>query len=147
MEERESTFNDGLQLEEVFNHAAIGIARVGIDGGWLGMNSKLCQIVGYSMDELHQLTFHDIAHPDDLEPDLSLVNQMITESIHSYRLEKRYFHKNGSIIWANLTVSLVKDTDSNPAYFIVVVEDITDRRNTRVELQKEKQFISRTLSS
>jgi diguanylate cyclase (GGDEF)-like protein/PAS domain S-box-containing protein len=136
-----------MQLEEVFNHAAIGIARVGIDGACLSVNSKLCQIVGYSTDELHQLTLHDITHPDDREPELLLVNQMIAGASNEYRLEKRYFHKNGSIIWINTTVSLVKDARNSPAYFITVVEDITDRKNVQFKWQKEKRFIEQTVNS
>jgi diguanylate cyclase (GGDEF)-like protein/PAS domain S-box-containing protein len=136
-----------MQLEEVFNHAAIGIACVGIDGACLSVNSKLCQIVGYSTDELHQLTLHDITHPDDREPELLLVNQMIAGASNEYRLEKRYFHKNGSIIWINTTVSLVKGARNSPAYFITVVEDITDRKNVQFKWQKEMRFFERAVNS
>jgi diguanylate cyclase (GGDEF)-like protein/PAS domain S-box-containing protein len=111
------------------------------------VNSKLCQIVGYSTDELHQLTLHDITHPDDREPELLLVNQMIAGASNEYRLEKRYFHKNGSIIWINTTVSLVKGARNSPAYFITVVEDITDRKNVQFKWQKEMRFFERAVNS
>jgi len=140
-------FNDYQQLEDIFNHAAIGIARVGLDGSWLSVNQKICSILGYSQKSLRQLTFQDITHPDDLEIDLHLVNEVIAGKRESYRLEKRYFHKSGNIIWANLTVSLVKNEAGKPSYFIAVIEDITNRKKIQLELRKEKRFIDRTINS
>jgi two-component system sensor histidine kinase/response regulator len=72
---------------------------------------------------------------------------MIAGATCKYRLQKHYFHKNGSIIWVNTTVSLVKDANNNPAYFIAIVEDITDWKNTQIELKKEKRFIEQTVNS
>ena len=105
-------------LEELnratFEQAAVGIAHVGIDGRWLRVNDKLCAIVGYPREELLQLTFQDITHPDDLEADLDYVRQVLSGEIKTYSMEKRYFRKDGSLVWVNLTVSLVRTAAANP---------------------------------
>lgn len=136
-----------MHQEDVFKHAAIGIAKLGLDGGWLSVNSKFSLILGYSMYELHQFTFQDITHPDYLEADLVLFNQLIAGEIEEYQLEKRYFHKNSNIIWINTIISLVKDLNKKPCYFIVVIEDISDRKCSLTELKNAKRFIDRTVNS
>ena len=84
----------------------------------LEVNDALCQIVGYSESELPALTFQAITHPDDLEADLEFVRQLLAGEIRTYQMEKRYFHKNGQIVWALLTVSLVRSSSGEPSYFI-----------------------------
>ncbi len=111
-----------------FEQAAVGIAHVGIDGRWLRVNDKLCAIVGYSREELLRCTFQDITHPDDLEIDLDYVHQVLSGEIKTYSMEKRYIRKDRSLVWINLTVSLVRSARGDPRHFISVVEDITDRR-------------------
>jgi len=147
MKEFESTLNETIQLEEILNHAPIGIAKVSLDGVWISINTKLCQILGYSAEELHQLTFQEITHPNDLEPDLALVRQAIEGSIDSYRIEKRFIHKSGHLIWVNSIISLVKKTNNRPSYFVVVVEDISGRKTTQTELKIENNFINLAIHS
>jgi PAS domain S-box-containing protein len=118
-----------------FDQAAVGIAHVGIDGRWLRVNDKLCAIVGYPREELLHLTFQDITHPDDLEADLGYAGQVLSGEIKTYSMEKRYFRKDGSLVWINLTVSLVRGADGEPRNFISVVEDITDRKRAEDELR------------
>ena len=102
-----------------FEQAAVGIAHVGIDGRWLRVNDKLCDIVGYPREELLQLTFQDITHPDDLETDLEYVRQVLSGKIKTYSMEKRYFRKDRSVVWVNLTVSLVRGADGRtPAFHL-----------------------------
>jgi PAS domain S-box-containing protein len=129
------------QFRATFDQAAIGCAHVSIDGHWLRMNQKICEIVGYSREELLQKTFQDITYPEDLEGDLALVNQLLSGSIPYYSLEKRYIRGDGSIIWTRITVSLrrlapnLKNPLGEPIYFIAMVEDIGDRK--QLELQNE----------
>lgn len=110
----------------IFDLAAIGIARLNLDGTWLECNPKLCDIVGYSSDELMQLTFQDITHPDDLSEDLENVQQLLNGQCQEYSMVKRYFHKQGHIIWINLTVSLCRDQNNTPLYFVSFIQDITE---------------------
>lgn len=121
-----------------FDQAAVGIAHVGTDGRWLRVNDKLCAIVGYSREELLQLTFQDITHPDDLEVDLGYMRQVLSGRIETYSIEKRYVRKDRSLVWINLTVSLVRTAAGEPRHFISVVEDITDRKRAEEALRRSE---------
>lgn len=123
----------------MFEQAAVGIAHVSTEGGWLLVNQRLCDIVGYTRDELLGLTFQDITHLDDLQTDLTYVQQLLTDEIKTYSMEKRYIRKDRSIVWINLTVSLVRETSGEPKYFISVVEDITERKRTEENLRQSEE--------
>ena len=121
------------RFRATFEHAAIGSAQVGIDGRWLRVNRRLAEIVGYEPEELLQTTFQAITPPDDLEEDLAQVRRLLANEVQTYTLEKRYLRKDGSEVWVNLTVSLVRDASGEPAYFIAAVEDISKRKKTEEE--------------
>jgi diguanylate cyclase (GGDEF)-like protein/PAS domain S-box-containing protein len=116
------------QFKSAFEHSAIGMALVGRDGRFLRVNSALCKIVGYSEDQFLRRTFQDITHPDDLQSDLDQLHKLLAGEIPSYAMEKRYFHRDGSVVLVNLSVSLVRDKFGNPKHFISQIEDITERR-------------------
>lgn len=124
-----------IRFRATFEQAAVGIAHVGLDGKWLRVNQKLCEIVGYSKEELETLTFQDITFAADVNDDIELVQQLILGKRTTYTLEKRYVHKSGQLVWINLTVSMVKKLDGQPDYFIAVVEDIQGRINAQLELR------------
>ena len=121
------------RFRATFDHAAIGAAQVGVDGRWLRVNRRLGEIVGYEPDELLTVSFQDITHPDDLEGDLAQVSRLLADELQTYTMEKRYVRKDGSDVWVNLTVSLVRASSGEPAYFIAVVEDINERKKTEEE--------------
>jgi PAS domain S-box-containing protein len=123
------------RFRNAFDFAAIGMALVAPDGRFLRVNTSLCDMVGYSATELLASDFQSITHPDDLEENLGLVPQMLENSIPYYHLEKRYLHKEGRIIWALLTVSLLRGRHGEPLYFISQIEDITERKNAERALQ------------
>lgn len=122
LQEREEVFRS------TFDYAAIGMALVSLTGEWIRVNSSVCEIVGYTEDELLLLTFQDITHPDDLESDLDKVNQLLEGKIQSYYMEKRYFHKLGHVVWVLLSVSLVRDRDGKALYFVSQIQNINDRK-------------------
>ncbi|TLY28519.1 MAG: PAS domain S-box protein [Nitrospirae bacterium] len=126
------------RFRSAFGSAAIGMALVAPDGRWLQVNRSLCEIVGYSEQELLGANFQAITHPDDLEVDLEYVRQMLAGEIQTYKMEKRYFHKLGQIIWVLLSVSLVRDAQENPMYFISQNQDITERKLAEGALQKSE---------
>ena len=139
--------NDQLRQSEArfrntFEQAAVGIAHVATDGKWLKVNQKLCQIVGYTLEELSQKTFQDITHPEDLNSDLKYIDRILAGEIATYSMEKRYIHQNKSYIWINLTVSLVKKSNGEPDYFICVIENISDRKILELALQKSLKRLS-----
>lgn len=128
---------DDVLFSSAFHFAAIGMAIVALDGSWLKVNKALCNIIGYSQEELMSKTFQDITHPDDLDEDLRLVNQLIIGDIEAYQLEKRYFHKQGHIVHILLSVSLVKNKDGSPRFFISQIQDITRQKILELELENK----------
>jgi PAS domain S-box-containing protein len=111
------------QFREAFEHAAIGMALVGLDGRWLKVNPALVRLLGYSEEEFLERSFQDLTHPDDLNADLEQVQAMLAGTISTYRMDKRYFHRDGSIVHASLSVSLARDDDGQPRHFVSQVED------------------------
>lgn len=124
------------RFRTIFEQTAIGIALVGPDGRWLNVNKKLCDFLGYTETELLAKTFQDITHPDDLTADTEHVQRMLNLEIDSYAMDKRYIRKDGKVVWATLTVSLVWATDGRPDYFISAIEDISDRK--AIELARQQ---------
>jgi PAS domain S-box-containing protein len=130
------------RFRATFDQAAIGIAHVGTDGRWLRVNRKLCDIVGYTREELRSRTFQEITHPDDLETDVANVRRILAGEIRTYSLEKRYVRKDGSFVWANLTVSLVREPAGGPRYFISAVEEITERKRLEEALRQRAEALA-----
>jgi len=126
------------RFSSAFRDAAIGMALVGTDGQWLQVNPALCALVGYTEQELLATTFQAITHPDDLDTDLAFVRQMLAGEISTYHMEKRYFHKQGRIVWILLTVSLVRDPVGQPLYFIGQIQDITERKQVQEKLRESE---------
>src|SRR5213078_2005432 len=106
-----------------FDHAAIGMALVVPDGRFLQVNESLCCIVGYERPALLAKSFQDITHPDDLDADLASVEQVLAGEIDSYDMEKRYFHADGHAVWILLSVSLIRDEQEQPLYFVSQIQD------------------------
>src|SRR6266545_3235877 len=116
------------RFRAIFENAAVGIARVAPDGRWMEVNQRLCDIVGYDREELMTKTFADITHPDDLEQDLGALRRMLAGEVETYLREKRYYRKDGSVVWVSLTTSLVRKADGAPDYFVSFIEDISARK-------------------
>jgi len=121
----EQALRDSEELDRTtFELAAVGVANVSPDGRFLRVNDKLCEITGYSKDELLKMTFHDITYPDDLADDVAQGEKVKSGALDTYVLEKRYIRKDGSILWASLSVSGARDATAKLKHFISVVEDI-----------------------
>lgn len=125
-----------------FENAAVGMAIISPRGQWLKVNQKICEIVGYSEKELLKLTFQDITHPDDLHTDQDLLNEVIEGKRSHYEMEKRYFHKEGHLVYIILAVSAVKDTEGKILYFISQIIDISKRKKQEEELIYQKNLLS-----
>ncbi len=126
-----------------FEHAPIGIALVAPDGRWIHVNRAICKLFGYSATELRQRDFQQLSHPDDLEADLALLNEALEGKRTIYDCEKRYFHRDGHVIWARLNVTLLRDTDGTPLHFVSHIEDITERKELEERLQAKENSIRR----
>jgi PAS domain S-box-containing protein len=131
----------GDEFHSAFEFAAIGMALVSPEGNFLRVNNALTRIVGYSSDELLKMDFQKITHPSDLEVDLVFLNEMLDGKRNNYQMEKRYAHKDGGTIWALLSVSLIRNADHTPKYFISQIQDITDAKNSaRALIEREEQL-------
>ena len=126
------------QFRSTFELAAVGIAHIAPDGHWLRLNRKACEILGYPQEELLKLTFRDVTHPADLATDLAFREKLLAGLLPQYSMEKRYVRKNGSIVWVNLTVSSVRDSEDKVKYLIAVAEDINKRREWQDALKRSE---------
>lgn len=115
-------------FEAAFHASPHGVAIVGLDGRFLHVNQKLAEIVGYPAEELVGLTFQEITHPDDLDDDLAQVDALLLGEIDTYELEKRYYTREGHLIWVLLAVAIVRDEDGSPRHFISQIQDISARK-------------------
>ncbi len=114
------------------DEAPIGMAIVALDGRFMRVNRALCEIVGYAPDELTGLTFQAITHPEDLDGDLALLEQLVAGETARYQVDKRYVRKDGAVVDIALSVSVLRGVDGKPVHFISQIEDVTARK--RAEL-------------
>ncbi len=118
------------------DEAPIGMALTGLDGRFFRVNRALCRFVGYSPAELMGVTFLDITHPDDVDEDLGIARQLAGGEIARAQFRKRYVRKDGRVVRAAVSVSLVRGRDERPKHFIAQVEDITEHE--RAEREREE---------
>ncbi len=125
------------RFRTTLENSPIGIGIEGLHGEFLQINKAFCDIVGYSKDELSHLTANALTHAEDLSTDTECRQQLLSGQTRTVRLEKRYVHKKGHLVWVQLTASLERHADRTPKHFIVQVEDITERKNLELQLVKE----------
>jgi two-component system cell cycle sensor histidine kinase/response regulator CckA len=126
------------KFRSIFEQAAMGVARMGLDGAWLEVNQKLCAIVGYPQHVLLSKGFQDLIHPEELPMEQAAICQLVNNEISTYTKEKRYYNGTGTIVWVKVTMNLVRDIYNDPDFFISIIEDITSQKT------KEAKQISLT---
>jgi diguanylate cyclase (GGDEF)-like protein/PAS domain S-box-containing protein len=135
LRESEKRFADTVEL------AAIGIAHVDEGGQLTQVNRSLCELLGYRRDELLGMTVRQISHPDDLHVTDGVRAQLRGGQIESFQAEKRYLRKDGRVVWVNLTISLLRDTQGRPMHDIAIIQDISDRKAAEIRLSlAEERF-------
>ena len=120
-----------------FDHAAIGMAVVSMDGSWLQVNEALCKLLGYSEQELRATSFQRLTHPDDLRQVQAQIERMLDGYIQSHEQEKRYVHEEGHTVWVQWHVSLLKDSESGTKRLFFQVQDISDRKKAEEKLTQD----------
>jgi len=133
------------RFRATFEQAAVGMAELDLDGHWLRVNQKLCDIVGYDREELLGRTWQEISHGPDLEEDLALVRRLVAGEIGSFSFEKRYRRKDGSLVWVQVTPTVVQPPEG-PAYFVTVIEDISGRKQADRARQRAQAAMRRQAS-
>ncbi len=128
-------------LLATFEQAAVGIAHVDADGKWIKANRKLLTMVGYSFEELQQMTFADITYEADVEKNLTQYRKILNREITQYTMEKRYIRKDGTLLWVNISVSGIWKEDGKLNFIMAVIEDISERKRTEAALiESEERF-------
>jgi PAS domain S-box-containing protein len=143
---------EALQLSEerfrkAFDHTVVGMCLVSPEGKYFKVNASLCNFLGYTEAELLDLRFQEITHPDDVATNLKFAKQILAGEINSYNIEKRYFTKQGQLVWGLLSVSLVRDVYEQPLYFVSQIQDITDRKQAELALQSSEIRFRRVFDS
>jgi len=141
---------DARQLREseerfrgAFEHSGIGMALVGLDGRWLRSNPETRRILGYTEEELQASRFQDVTHPEDLAADLRDYERALRGEIDHFEMEKRYIHKDGHIVPAFLSVSIVRDENRRPLYFVSQLQDMTERQKAHLEIERLRIELAR----
>lgn len=116
------------RFHATFVHAPVGIAHVGLAGQFLMVNPRFAEITGYTSDTLMRTGFQNITHPEDLDKDVALLARLHAGELQRYTMEKRYRRADGSFVWINLTVAMVRDDDGEPDFYVAVIEDMSEMR-------------------
>ena len=124
------------RFRKTLEHAPVGIGVASVDGRFVVVNRSLCELLGYSREELLQMTLFDITHPDDKKITRENVKKLLDGDINSYQLEKLYLCKDGQPVWVQVTASLLRDGTGAPLNFIGQVEDITERKRSQDEIRQ-----------
>ncbi len=122
--------------QETFENAAIGLAHLSLDGKWVRVNRKLCDITGYDRQELLALSFQGITHPEDQLQDAMHLAQLVSRRTRSYDIEKRYIRKSGDVVWVRVQVSVVFDPEGVAQFGIAVVQDISEKKQASLLIER-----------
>ena len=128
------------QFRSVFEQAGVAVGIIdSLSGRVVRINGKYEELIGYSNAEITEKTWMDITHPDDLQTDLANMDDLTEGVVEHFTIEKRLIHRNGSVIWINLTVSPLWDDGDNFRQHIVIIEDITARKQANVDIEVRTQ--------
>ncbi|MBF0318321.1 MAG: transporter substrate-binding domain-containing protein [Nitrospirae bacterium] len=123
------------RFRTAFEFSTVGVAITSPEKGWIDVNDEACRMLGYSKEELKSMTWAEITHTDDIEPDVTQFNRVLAGEINGYNLEKRFICKNGTIIYTTLLLNCRRSADGSVNYFIAILEDITERKRMEEELK------------
>src|SRR3989338_1163289 len=123
-----------------FISSSIGMAIVSLDGRWIEVNHSLCEIVGYSEQELFKKAVREITRPDDIDLDADAMQQLLSGLIPNYHIEKRYIHRKGHEVWVSISISLVRGEKETPDHFVYQVQDIGERKRYEEMLRQAKEY-------
>ena len=135
-----------FRFSKLWENGPFGLMIVSKEFQYKNVNPEFCKILGYSEEELLQLTFKEISHPDDLAKDLPNIRKLINKEVPLYKTEKRYIRKGGQVIWGALTVFPNYDNEGNFLYNLGIVEDITRRKLAEEDLKNSKRLLAESES-
>lgn len=135
-----------MKFKNVFDHSIVGKSLTTLNGE-LNTNIAFEEILGYSKEELQNVLWKDITFQEDIQHNADLLKKVISGELNSGRLEKRFIHKNGSLVWVDLSTTLLRDNNNNPLFYITEIIDITDRKNTQFALQESNERLNLILEN
>jgi PAS domain S-box-containing protein len=127
------------QLHRAIEQIGIGIGLISLEGRWLRVNRAFAELLGESPDDLVGLPAESRTHPDDVASDREATRILLAGEGGSYTMEKRYVTSSGQVVWALVNVSLVTESENQPAHFITAVQDITERKQTEAALEEREE--------
>lgn len=130
------------KFKKAFHNSAVGMAIVALEGKWIDVNPALCEMLGYSKAEFSDFTFIDITHPEDLAEDLNYVSRILSGEIETYTIEKRYFRKDGDVVWILLTVSVMVTENDGQKTAIAQMVDITQTKALITQLEAKNSQLN-----
>jgi diguanylate cyclase (GGDEF)-like protein/PAS domain S-box-containing protein len=148
VEERTSALAQSEErFRATFEGAPVGVAMVSLSGHFLNVNQGYCDLVGYSRDELLTMTIKQVSQLNYQSADRDIIRQVLSGKISELAVEKQYVRKTGELIWGNLSLKLIRQADSSPAYFVAVVENIERRKQAEAHMAKSLSLLNATLDS
>jgi PAS domain S-box-containing protein len=136
-----------IRLRRYFDQGLFGMAITSEEKKWIEINDALCEMFGYSREELLEMTWAEITYPEDLDANLLFFNQMATGEIDSYALDKRFLRKDGSILWAELSANAIRKDDGSVDYLITLINDVTERKEAESALKASHERMLTLLNS
>ncbi len=127
------------QLRRNFDHAALGMAVIGMDGRYLQVNPALCRMLGYSAEELLTVRMQEITHPDEKEGTVQALASVVNGALPSYHVEKRYVHRDGHTVWAEVHSTAVHDAEGRPLHLVNQTQDISRRKQAEEALRAAEE--------
>jgi PAS domain S-box-containing protein len=129
------------RFRKIFESGPLGIAVLNTSANFVRVNEALCQMTGFSEEEMLQLSCNDLTHPDYQQKSAKLAEGLIAGKYSSFKLEKRYLKKNGLVFWVNMTLTAIRNPEGEPLYIIGMYENITDRKLVEEELQNHRDHL------
>ena len=134
----EELMKNEARFRSYFESAIAGIAITSPSKGWLEVNDYLCEMLGYTKDEIFRYTWAELTHPEDLNIDIENFNKVMIGETDAYSIEKRFIRKDGQVVWTNMSVHCVRNTDGNVEYFVALLLDISENKKFEDELIRSK---------
>jgi len=127
------------QFKDYFDSALVGFAITSLEKGWIYANNSICDILGYSLEELKEKSWIELTYPDDLDADIAEFDKLVARKIDGYTMDKRFIHKNGSVVYTFISVTARYLEDGAIDYIVATLQDITSRKKTENELKIAKE--------
>jgi len=133
--------NSEQHFRAFFERSMVGMAQTSPEKGWIEVNDRLCEILGYSKGELVRMNWAEITHPDDLAADMAQFNRVLAGEIGEYTLDKRFFHRDGHVVFTHLALRCVRRDDGTVDYFVALVDDVSWRKQAEAELEQHRHHL------